>query len=116
MAPLGGNVHFWGVSVAGLEPSHRGDSGLAPGGVSLGVRHPPRHLFVVRTGSTLHARSWELILSQSRPVLSSDTTLQGLEGQEEMDLPSAFPRAMAQEPVGFTPKAEHKGNRRLKPG
>lgn len=30
------------------------------------------HLLVVRTGRTLHARS------QSKPVLSSDTTLQGL--------------------------------------
>lgn len=30
------------------------------------------HLLVVRTGGTLHARS------QSKPVLSSDTSLQGL--------------------------------------
>lgn len=91
-------------TVAGPETRHCGDPGLALGGSPCGIQVPLHHLFVVGTGRTSCVCLWELIFSQSRPVPSSDTTPQGLEVKEETDLLSAFPRAVAQEPVGFTLK------------
>lgn len=54
------------------------------------------HLLIVRTGRILQAHPQEFILTQSRPVLSSDATPQALVRMEwkEIEPLSAFPGAV----------------------